>query len=255
MARGTPQRIPVDAIEVADRLRPVDTAYVQFLALSIADAGLEQPIVVRPGNKPDRWRLMAGAHRLAATKLNGDAEIDAIVRTDVKTDDEARLVEIAENLMRRELSALDRAIFLSEWRATMQRLHPELARGGDRKSFAFAWKNQSANLALWSDVAQRVGLSDRSIQRACSIAERLDAKAVVKLRGTALEDNQRALEKLAKLPRAQQAKAVQRALEGSAAPTKPDADAAYLRVLRLAWQLTKAQRARLVEELTAEGGS
>lgn len=234
LATGLARRLlPTADVDVGARLRPVDPSYVQFLARSLDEQGLQHPIVVRPSEQ-GRWRLVAGAHRLAAAKALGWDEISAEIRDDLKNDDEARLAEIAENLMRRELSALDRATFLMEWRETMYRLHPELRQGGDRQSAEFLWKkSQTANLAVWSEVAARVGLSERSIQRACRIAETLHDDVKARLRGTELADNQSRLEALARFKtRTEQLAALDIQLRGPEPRVVPTDDEIFSRFLR-----------------------
>lgn len=228
------QLLPVSAVHVADRLRPVDEAYVDYIARSLDEQGLNEPIVVRPNGKPGRWKLVAGAHRLAAAARLGWKEIPAVVRQDLANDDEARLVEIAENLVRRELNALDRAIFLREWRETMCRLHPELRQGGDHSSAEFQWKRQNGTLSLWSDIAPRVGLSTRTIQRACSLADRLDPKTVERLQGTEWADKRLQLNDIASLPAKEQLKAAEALIaNGPPAKEKASDDQLYRRLTGL----------------------
>ncbi len=83
-----------------------------------------QPIEVRaPGKSSRVYTLVAGAHWLAAVRSLGRTEIDAVV---LAVDDiEARLREIDENLFRRELSALDRAVFLLKRQELYEAQYPE----------------------------------------------------------------------------------------------------------------------------------
>lgn len=208
------RKIPLDAIIDTDRLRPVDDAWAAALAESIRDHGLEQPIVVRPNplSASGSFVLVAGCHRLAAFRLLGLAEIDAIVRA--LTPDEARLVEIDENLMRRELDPLDRAVFLAERKAVWERMHPETAHGGDRKSRKNKGENQVAMIAtrFSKDVAARTGLSERSVRMACQIAAELGPDAIARLRTTPLAGNQSQLLLLAKMDADARAAAIEAAV-------------------------------------------
>lgn len=181
---ATQQALPLERITVADRLRSVDEHYVEALARSLAREGLNEPIVVRPDGRPGRWRLVAGAHRLEAARSLGWPTIDAIVREDLASDDEARLVEIAENLMRRELSLLDKAIFVTAYTDVLARLYPELTkRGRIELSACFPDEINSAPRAvLWEDVADRLGLKDRTVREYREIAHGLHPDAVALLR-------------------------------------------------------------------------
>ncbi len=221
--------IPIAAIVASDRLRPVDEAWAEALAESIRDHGLEQPIVVRvvrsaqdplknddltirasPTGYVDHYELVAGAHRLAAIRRLGFDEIPAIVRD--LTADEARIVEIDENVMRRELSELDKSVFLAERSAVWVRLYPETAHGGARKSRKKQGRNQVANLATWScfskDAAEKTGMSERSIQRYCRIAKELGPEAITALRATPLADNQAQLLLLTRMAPAEREAAI-----------------------------------------------
>ena len=216
----TPDRIPLELIDIpADRLRDLDLAWVEALAGMIQISGQHQPIVLRP-HGDDRYWLVAGEHRFAAVARNGAPDILAIVRE--LTDDEARLVEIDENLIRRELGPLDRALFLAERKRVWERLHPETRDGGDRKSSDFKGKNQIAKLAIRfsEDVAEKVGLSERSVQRACEIAAGLRPDTLVDLRRTYLADHQRDLETFSKLPLEGQRIALEKLTSGAAETIK-----------------------------------
>src|ERR1700739_3101783 len=78
---------------------------------SISRIGLKTPISVRPGAQG--WALGAGRHRLAACIELGISEIPVVAETGAEL--EARLWEIAENLHRAELTALERAEHISQW--------------------------------------------------------------------------------------------------------------------------------------------
>lgn len=221
--------IPIADIDDTDRLRPVDEAWAAALAESINDHELEQPIVVRPvadGATP--YVLVAGGHRMAAFRLLQRSEIPAIVRE--MSVDEARLVEIDENLMRCELSPLDRAVSLAERKAVWERMHPETKHGGDRKSRKKQGENQVANIAtrFSKDVAERTGLSERSVQLACRISEEIGRDGIEKLRGTPLAGNQAQLLLLAKMSPAEREAAI-----GAAVAAKASTVSAALRSVGL----------------------
>jgi ParB family chromosome partitioning protein len=154
-------RIGLDLIDVGDRLRPVDRDYVALLAASLHERGLDTPIVVSAGGPDGNHQLIAGAHRLAAARSLGWAEIEALVSDADEL--QAQLQEIDENLIRRELSALDRAVFLARRKEIYEALHPETRHGGKRQG------GKSQSFATWSGrftkaTAEKLGLSERSIQ-------------------------------------------------------------------------------------------
>jgi hypothetical protein len=101
---------PADII-VGDRLRALDRESVERLKESISRIGLKTPISVR--SSVQGWTLVAGRHRLAACIELGIKQIAVVVETSSELD--ARLWEIAENLHRAELTALERAEHVSQW--------------------------------------------------------------------------------------------------------------------------------------------
>lgn len=104
----TTKKIEVGQIIVGKRLRPVDTEAVADLAASIAQVGLIQPIVVAKTEDANEYTLIAGRHRLAAVKKLKWETVQCVVRT-VANRDEAQMLEIDENLSRKELSAAEEA--------------------------------------------------------------------------------------------------------------------------------------------------
>lgn len=197
--------IPIDQIDASDRLRPIDADHVELIAASIEDRGLQQPIVVRPID--GGYRLTAGGHRLAALTKLGKTTLEVGREVIVREvgDIEAQIDEIDENLARHELNALDRAIFLAKRKALYEQMHPATAHGGDRKSRKAQAEIKSQTLRLGfsrrftKDVASRVGLSERTIQLAVNLAEKLDAATIEALRNSPLRHNQRELMALAEI--------------------------------------------------------
>lgn len=213
-------RIPVGEIDDTGRLRPVDPAYVAMLAENLAQTlKLRQPIEVRRLKKGG-YRLIAGAHRLAAVKAMGWPEIDAFVYE--ATDAEARLAEIDENLVRHELNPLDRAVFLAERKAIYEALHPETKKGA--QGGRGGQRNESETISFSKDTAERVGLTARTVQLAVMIATKLapDVKAAVA--GTWIARHQGELLALAKQPPADQRACVALMLRPEA-PARTVADA------------------------------
>jgi ParB family chromosome partitioning protein len=101
---------PAD-IAVGDRLRALDHESVERLKESISRIGLKTPISVRSSGHG--WTLVSGRHRLEACIALGLDEIPVVAETGSEL--EARLWEIAENLHRAELTALERAEHISLW--------------------------------------------------------------------------------------------------------------------------------------------
>lgn len=242
--------ISISSILVADRARPVDLEHAAAIAGSMVDRGLINPITVRAtpaaqgGKTP--YTLVAGGHRLEAARMNGWEEIDAVV---VSADAaEAQLIEISENLFRNDLSALDRAIFVMKFREIYEDKHGKIERGGDRKS-----KGHDGPLIfspgkeLSERVQERLGISERTYKRVTAIGQKLHPLLRSSLRGTAYENDQKQLLKLAGLPEAEQtgiAAALKfepdlkkvMAMDKPAKPPVAESQASILKKLIAAWE-------------------
>lgn len=272
MRPATRTMIPVDAIDDSNRLRPVDPAWAQALAASMAEGEQEQPILVRPApaGSAHEFMLVIGGHRLAGARINGWAEIWAEVRA--MSDAQARLAEIDENLVRQELTALDRAIFLAERKRVWETLHPETQHGKAKKP-----KNQGdgkvANIATFSverftaAAAKKTGLSERTVQAAIALVERLSPDAIALLRNSPLADNAAQLARLADLPPDEQlacagvlAKGEAGNVDGArvaaklAAPREQDPqEALFERFLGLWGRASAKTRKRIIKHVNAKG--
>jgi len=170
-------RIRIDEVVVNDRLRPLDMVKVAELAESIESVGLLNPISITP----DRV-LLAGRHRLEAMRLLGKRVIEARV-----VDLEGlglELVEIDENLVRAELTALERAEHLQRRRAIYEDMHPETVRpNAGRRPKNVAWAAPFPD-----DVAAKVGMRPRSVREDLQVAEGIRREARDILRGTPVAD-------------------------------------------------------------------
>ncbi|MFZ4411426.1 MAG: ParB/RepB/Spo0J family partition protein, partial [Paracraurococcus sp.] len=195
--------------------RPVDPAYVELLASTMAVLGADTPVTIGAAGADGRHPLIAGGHRMAAARALGWTKVSAIVSE--ATGDAAKLLEIDENLMRRELSALDRAVFLAERQAIYARLNPETVRG--KKPRGLGTKSSSfPNATFTKATAERLGLSERSIQMAVRRAA-LPAEIRGLLVGHPVADSGAELDKLLGLNPDEQA-AVAQALTRAEKPAK-----------------------------------
>jgi ParB family chromosome partitioning protein len=189
------EMIPVSDIEVGERLRTVDPDWAALIAASMQENGQRSPIEVRKVGRSGKYELISGGHRLAAMKLAGIDHAAAIV---VKASDlEAKLLEIDENLCRRELSPLDKATFLAERKAVYEALHPETKHGGDRKTDqVLNLENLIASFA--DETAERLGFSKQTIARSVARYKNIMPDVRQKIVGTWLADSGQQLDELAK---------------------------------------------------------
>lgn len=168
--------IQLSQIDASARLRKALPSRIEALAEDIDQHGLLTPIEVVGSLDNGGYRLVYGAHRLAAVKLLGWETIPAVVHAPDAFADTAqeRLREIRENLMRFELNPLERAVAIAAWRDIYEAANGKVSRGGDRrkKQLVQDLDEQSAKFALcFSDAAQAAfGLSSRAIYLALKIA-------------------------------------------------------------------------------------
>lgn len=200
--------IPLSEIDIPEnRARSFDPDEAKALSFIIATTGLQNPIRVRAvGN---RFRLVAGRKRLEAIRLLEWEAIPSTVST-AATDDDARLEEVMENLGRYDLNKLDRCQHLYELKLVYERLHPEAKHGGDRKSEI---KTQNLRLdpespeifGFAATMAEKIGMSRRSIELAVEIWTGLTPESRQRLAGTRLANHQSGLKELSEQSPAAQA--------------------------------------------------
>jgi ParB family chromosome partitioning protein len=175
----TPIKIKIADIRVPANRRRLDPAWVSTLMADIqGDNGHMVPIEVVPDiTEGYKYRLIFGGHRLAAVAGLGGVEIDAYVKDpkDVATETQIRKREIAENLIRRQLSILDRAKDIADWRDIYDAEHGtgKVGRKKAGKTREIVEDDElSASFALnFSEAAQAVlGISRRSVFHALKIA-------------------------------------------------------------------------------------
>jgi ParB family chromosome partitioning protein len=197
--------IQIDTITIGDRSRNVDAVWVSALAAMFKTGEMLNPVTIWRDAK-GRIHLIAGAHRIAAQKHNGETFI-AAKWSKATSMAEAKILEITENIGRRELNALDRAQHLSELKDAYEELHPEAKRGGDVKSLE-AREKQNGIIPFSSDVAETIGLSSSAITKAVAMWAGLTDATKVTASGTWLADHQAGLMLLAKQTPTIQAKAL-----------------------------------------------
>lgn len=140
------------------------------LAESIRTIGLLNPITLT-----EDLRLVAGYHRLEACKRLGWSEIDATIITVNELD--AELAEIDENLIRNELTDLERAEALARRKEIYEAKYPEAKRGtagaiASNKSLGRKIAT-SETVSFANDTAAKIGLTPRTIQQDAQIATKI----------------------------------------------------------------------------------
>ncbi len=213
------QRLPIDAVQVTDRLRQFNEAQVEALMGSITELGLLTPISVY--RHPDgAIEIVAGVHRLEACRRLGWAEIDAFVVAHM-ADWDRQLWEIDENLMRAELSEGERGEHLLR-RKQIFEAKREQARREDELAGTKSPTKPQHERGFASDTAEQTGLTKRHINRSIRRAERIAPDVRETIRTTPTFRKGVELDALADLDPADQRRAVSM-VQGGHARTFRDA--------------------------------
>jgi ParB family chromosome partitioning protein len=216
---------PIEDVLLADiydgnRLREIEPAWAEAMAASIDQGARMPPVVLR---RPDAregivqsYALVAGGHRVAAYRLLGRVSI----RAEISTYDalQARLAEVQENLVRHDLNALDRALFIAEHKRVWELLNPDAGRGGDRRSKG-AVKRQSLHFGprrFTDEMAEKCGLGERTVKYALALSASLDPEAIRLLRGSSIARNKSELQRLAAQPTERQVRLAKLLIDGTA---------------------------------------
>ena len=85
---------------------PLTASDCQDLAVEIDEDGLITPVLVRPIDHPEyKYKLVAGYRRMIAVgSILGHYDVEAYVRGDINGDEEAKRINLSENLNRNDLS-------------------------------------------------------------------------------------------------------------------------------------------------------
>lgn len=199
--------LPIEKIVRRADGRAIELSTVAALAESIATVGLINPIRVRVAG--DGWEVIAGAHRLEASKSLGLTDIEADI---VSADDlHAELAMIDENLCRAELSPSDRAQQTARRKAIYLELHPETGHGANLEGAGVANSATPDTPRFTKATAAVTGQSERTVRLDAERGEKVCDQAMTLLRGTSL-DTGTYLDRIKNLQPSEQVHAVKRDL-------------------------------------------
>lgn len=192
----------ISQIIVGENRRKADLVKVQALAESIKEIGLLNPITLN-----NECELLAGLHRLEACKLLGKKEIECNFIGGGYL--QYALAEIDENLLRNELSVLERAEHLERRKDIYEEMYPQTKHGGDRKSEGI--KNQVTESVTCSEsfvdnTAKITNQSPSKIREEIAISKNITPEVKEIIRNEPLADKKTELLKLAKHEPEQQKK-------------------------------------------------
>ncbi len=139
------KQLSLSQILIGNRQRPIDRDYAAVIGASMKEHGQLQPIVVRAHTAAERpYTLVIGGHRCTGAEIHEIEMLDAIV---VKANSaDAQMLELAENLHRRDLSVLDRAYFVQAYRDLWESKYGKISAGRDN-SAKFALLSTDGTLA------------------------------------------------------------------------------------------------------------
>lgn len=267
--------IPVESIIVVDRKRDINDARVTVLADSIKNIGLLQPIVVTKD-----YHLVAGLHRTGAFKKLGIPKIPAVFKEYSTID--AELAEIDENLVRFELTDMERSIQYKRRKEIYEHKYPQTLDNKRRDELRKKWEaegkptddpeipNFDSDDARRDDVksfvrdtAEKTGRGTSQVRDEAELGKRLMDDLSPEIRGliapTDAANNKSDLKRLLEEPdqdiRYEAAKAVRDSYdEWDALPEGKDKEKAKSKILKLGDILSKLQMPATYENTVGETG-
>jgi ParB family transcriptional regulator, chromosome partitioning protein len=191
------QQIPLGEVDIPDGQRAL--GHIEELMASIQEVGLLQAIRVIP--RGTRYRVIFGGRRAMAYKRLGWSEIPAVV---LEMDDlHAELATIDENLVRQELTILERSEQLSRKKEIYEALHAETKRGnGPGRGRREKKRNKFASFA--DDTASKTGCTPRTVQQEVQIARNLSDRTKEIIRPLPIADKKTDHLRLMRLPQESQ---------------------------------------------------
>ena len=216
------QKIKIADIKVGKRKRPVGN--FDALKKSIQNVGLLTPITVRAYD----MTLIAGLHRLEAFKALGKDTITAYI---VDADSiKAELEEIEENVIRNELTELEKAEQLKRQKELYELLkqasgaNDNVDEKSKKRNSCVSDKDSTSKGSITKEISEKTGKSVRSVQQGMQIAEKITPEAKAKIKGTPLENQKRNLIRIAQTTPEKQLDVVEKELEKLNKPKRVKAE-------------------------------
>ena len=208
--------IKISDVIIPERKRPLKPEAVKVLAASIKEIGLINPITLKPDGT-----INTGRHRLEACKLLGWDEIP-FRYTDTEDARLLELAEIDENLIREDLSVLERSDHLARRKEIYEELHPETRVG------QYGWKGtktvkkpEKEIISFSDDTASKIGVTPRTIRQEVQISKRIDPEVKETIRNTPVADSKTDLIRLSKISdKTQQNKVAEKIVSGQSRNVK-----------------------------------
>ena len=135
---------------------------------SIKDNGIMFPLIVMPNRESrGRYTVLSGSNRLDAAQQLGHTEINAIVRTDIETEEDALLIVIETNLFNRSIDDMLPSE-LAKSLALRQKALKQQGKRSDLTSGTLCQKlyddNENTSGTLYQTLNEEYKLSERNIR-------------------------------------------------------------------------------------------
>jgi len=192
------KNVSISRIKIKRNRRPVNREQVAQLAESIQAIGLLHPICVT-----STYDLVSGRHRLKAFKLLKKKTIPAIITNKGLVAD---IAQIDENIIRADLTVLERGEQLQRRKELYEELHPQAKKAGPGRGHTEKKRNNFVSFS--DDAAGKTGKSKRTIEQEVQIASKLSPEVKKSIRRTDLADRKADLLSLCRLEPEQQGKTV-----------------------------------------------
>jgi ParB family chromosome partitioning protein len=201
--------VKISEIRINERNRQYNASKANELAKSIEEIGLLHPVVINSDNT-----LIAGLHRLKACEMLSWEEIPCSL---IELNDTEELAEIDENLIRAELTELEKADLLCRAKEIHEIRHPESLKANitKRNLKQFVAEKEIISVSGFpsqksfaNSIAKNIGLSPRSVRQSIQISKNITPEIKEKIKGTALADNKTELLMLARIESNKQKKVI-----------------------------------------------
>lgn len=162
------KRIPIESITITDRVRK-ELGDIESLSNNIRELGLLSPIVVN-----QNAQLLAGERRLAACKLLGWTEIDAVIKDTADVEQE-KLIEISENEFRKNFT-MEEVVNVGLELERIEKIKAEEARLSNLKQNSTEVENLPPRESgkTRDIVAKKLGMSGKQYEHCKFIVEHKD---------------------------------------------------------------------------------
>lgn len=207
-------QVSIKDIKISDTRRAVDPLNVGRLAESIQTIGLQNPVVIT-----EDYHLVSGRHRLEAVKSLGRDTIEANVLP--LSSEGAELAEIDENLIRKEVTGLERGTLMNR-RDELLTAMGVRAKSGDNQ-FNKEVVSYSTPPKTTKEIAAEIGIGERQAQRMKQVARDIIPEVKAMIQDTPMADRLNSLVELSRKTPEQQ-KAIGEVIKTSRAMTVREAE-------------------------------